>query len=668
MEMANKYFDTDVWQPVTLGIGGQQPIFITRDNIDGQLAFFSTKEGGLYKSVDGGHNWKLCENGIATRTTTGVQIDPKNKNHVITVGSFDYFYLNGIYVSWDEGENWTQTLRASATGSGEQRYQIAFDPTSYDEKLGGCAVVYWARSSNPQKKGHNHPALYKSVDGGNTWQELENTSQFGNCSIRVHSQNGWLYLANCVGVFGDDRQLEGGLWCSKDKGKTFEKLDDEVSYWFEVGQSQPDNIYLVTDKGIKLSRDCGKTFTYIKGENYPQHPRFLSVSPANADNMMIFNHSGNNDTPTYFYSNDGGKKWSEAKIDIDYSCDECAYRQRQSAWSPDGKSVLTFGGDFILRSDDMGKSFTLSNDGFDAARIDSDIGYNINNPNNIFVATRDYNGRFSTDGGKTWNSINWTKDTPGKSTYGGYCWNELEMCCGVDVSAPDKASGSEVEILVTHDGGKTIERTGVIVKGAKRCMAVRYDDDTVFFGEWKTTNKGYSWTKMTDQKGDMLFDCVMAYDFSTSRMFAVRKGNVLQSYDCFNTYDVIAKFAGASAGISFDHINKKLYLAMDNHLYVIDDKTLQLERCDCASNMENHVFIRQVYVNDKNVNMIYTGSWGRQDFNSDSVFRSLDGGKTWTPISKMPFPRSMFVNTLTNEVFAEFECRGIWKMKLPEVE
>ncbi|MEE1186106.1 MAG: hypothetical protein UHN02_01820 [Acutalibacteraceae bacterium] len=690
IKKANKYFDTDVWEPVPIvskelrdmgykgGEGCQWPTFMTRDIIDGQLAFFCTDVSGVYKSTDGGHSWKLSVNGFHSGSVAGVQIDPKNLDHVVAVGAAGNFHLNGVYVSWDRGETWKQTLRASVIGNHDERYQIAIDPTSYDEKLGYCTVVYWARPSiKTNANGYNHPALYKSTDGGETWSELPNTAEYGNCSMRIHPTKGWLYLINSTGLGWNDAFLKPGFWRSKDGGKTFEKLGDEIYYSIEVLHTYPDHLYLTTKKGILISHDCGDTFTCIKGKNFPEYPRYLSPCPTNPEYMMIFDDQffaggyGNpNVGKTYnYYSHDGGKSWHKPEFKHDTVIIPVNIRQRPSIWSPDGKSILTFGGDCVFRSEDYGKTFVSSNDGYNGMCIGAGIGYNINNPNIMLVPSQDYNGAVTVDGGKTFKYGSYEGTGWGGHAYGGYCWNENEWCSGPAKSWAGAKIGGEVEIHVTHDGGKTYEHTGVIVTGIKKCMAVRGDDDTVLFGEWKTTDRGHTWKKLTDENGERLIDGVLAYDFSSARMFAVKGGKILESYDAFETYKVIANLKTAPEGMSYDHVNKKLFLAVANNLFVLYEDG-QIELIDSASDMVKDAYVKSVYVNPKNVNMIYILEWCYIDAGIESVLRSLDGGKTWTALSTMGRPSSLnlFINTLSDEVYIECGCRGIWKMKLPEVE
>ncbi|MBQ5885975.1 MAG: hypothetical protein IIW79_06145, partial [Clostridia bacterium] len=197
------YFTSDIWQAVPLvsqkildlgysGGEGCQLINSVAYGNDGKLAFLGTDVGGMYKSVDGGANWYPCTVGFEANGATSITVDPKNNNKVLCVGaSSGYDSTNGIIMSTDAGETWklvfsVDSINDGTVGAhGDNRRQLAFDPTSYDENLGYCKTIYWSREYNGSDENCNNPSIYKSTDGGYTWNIIENTRHLGGNEIRV---------------------------------------------------------------------------------------------------------------------------------------------------------------------------------------------------------------------------------------------------------------------------------------------------------------------------------------------------------------------------------------------------------------------------------------------------------------------------------------------------
>ena len=90
------------------GEGAQWPLCLTGDNKKGNLMFYGTDVGGIFKSTDGGNTWKKKNKGLYAQGICDIQIDPNNSKRVISFGTNgpNISYTTGIYLSESEGEAW----------------------------------------------------------------------------------------------------------------------------------------------------------------------------------------------------------------------------------------------------------------------------------------------------------------------------------------------------------------------------------------------------------------------------------------------------------------------------------------------------------------------------------------------------------------------------------
>lgn len=190
---------------------------------DDDSIYCGVAPAALFKSSDAGENWSLMRGlwdhphrpqwtpgfgGLAVHTILTDTDGPNSLKIAISTG--------GVYQSADGGANW------NVTNTGVSAY---FLPDKYPE-FGQC-VHKIAR--HPKKKEtlflQNHHGVYRSRDGGNSWQEIENglPSNFG-FGITV-SQTGDVFL---VPLQADAVRYtcEGKLrvYRSRDEGDSWEAL------------------------------------------------------------------------------------------------------------------------------------------------------------------------------------------------------------------------------------------------------------------------------------------------------------------------------------------------------------------------------------------------------------------------------------------------------------
>lgn len=221
---------------------------------------------GVYKSADGGKSWKNM--GLKNSEHTGmITIDPKNSD-IVYVAAYGPVWSpggdRGIYKTTDGGKTWKQALFVSEnTGFNE----VHIDPRN-SNVLYACAhqrrrQVFTYISGGPESN------IYKSTDGGATWDTLRKglpEVDKGRIGLAISPVN-----PDYIYAIIEAADKKGGVFRSTNRGASWEKMSDNVTsgnYYQEIfcDPKDIDKIFYV-DFWIMVSKDGGKTFNKI-GEKY----------------------------------------------------------------------------------------------------------------------------------------------------------------------------------------------------------------------------------------------------------------------------------------------------------------------------------------------------------------------------------------------------------------
>jgi len=294
-----------VWKTTNHGVT-YQPIFdaqgsytigcITLDPNNSNTVWVGTGENnnqravsygdGVYKSEDGGKTWKNM--GLKnSEHIAKVIVDPTNSN-TIYVAAYGPVWSEGgergVYKSTDGGVTWNAVKTVSNyTGCND----LVMDPRNPN-------VLYASFHQRMRKVftyigGGPESALYKTTDGGTTWKKVEGGfpgGELGRIGLAISPVNpDVLYTV----VEGKDNK--GGIYLSRDKGQSWEKRSGFATsgnYYQEIVCDPVDvNRIFITDVYYKVSDDAGKTVSNLGEINKHIDNHAIWVDPHDTNHLMV---------------------------------------------------------------------------------------------------------------------------------------------------------------------------------------------------------------------------------------------------------------------------------------------------------------------------------------------------------------------------------------------
>jgi len=260
---------------------------------------------GVYKSTDAGKTWKHI--GLkATQHISRIVIHPTNPDIVFVAAQgamFGSTKERGVYKSTDGGKTWKNTLFINDfTGAVELSMDMNYPEVMY--------AAMWHHQRAPWKiiSGGKGSGLYKSTDGGETWNTIHKglPEEKGKMAISVCRSNSNKVYAL---IESDSNKEKGGLFVSNNAGSNWTKVSGDhrliqrAWYYTEVF-TDPNNentVYVLSAPALR-SIDGGKTWELITGTHGDYHD--LWINPNNSNNMVIANDGG------AAISFNKGKTWS----------------------------------------------------------------------------------------------------------------------------------------------------------------------------------------------------------------------------------------------------------------------------------------------------------------------------------------------------------------------
>ena len=244
---------------------------------------------GIYKSEDAGKTWKNM--GLEKTGRIGrIIVHPTNPN-IVYAASLGHTYgpqqERGVYKTSDGGKTWKQVFFADEnTGAAE----LAIDPKNPNRLLVGMWSIHintWGLKSGGPGGG-----VYRTLDGGDTWEALSEKglpggaeNPVGKTAVAIsHSEPNIIYA-----LFEIDSPA---LYRSEDFGETWtlqtrnHDIAERAPYYtrMAVSTSDPNELYFASVK-FCISKDGGKTINAgykAGGDNHD-----IWVDPSNSDRIMV---------------------------------------------------------------------------------------------------------------------------------------------------------------------------------------------------------------------------------------------------------------------------------------------------------------------------------------------------------------------------------------------
>ncbi|MEP6512569.1 MAG: hypothetical protein ABJA79_01775 [Parafilimonas sp.] len=263
---------------------------------------------GIYKSIDAGKTWNRLL-WLDASAVAHILVHPSNADVVYAAVMGKMFGANkerGVYKSMDGGKTWKQILyKNDSTGA----INIQFDPNNPSILYASLWQCY--RNSWSLNDGGSGSGLYKSIDGGDTWQLISNNAGlpkgiYGKITTAVAASN-----SNHVYAMMENKN--GGLFSSMDAGKTWARVSTnndltQRPWYFSGVWVDPKNETHVFVMNVEYwqSIDGGKTFTRISQEHGDNHDMW--INPNNPDNFII----GDDGSAAVTFN--GGKTWTDEDL------------------------------------------------------------------------------------------------------------------------------------------------------------------------------------------------------------------------------------------------------------------------------------------------------------------------------------------------------------------
>ena len=259
---------------------------------------------GVYRSTDAGKTWVHL--GLEdTRHIARVRVHPQNPDLVYVAALGHAFGPNeqrGVFRSRDGGKNWERVLYRDDKSGAIDLSIDATNPRILYAALWETLRTPWSLTSGGEGSG-----IFKSVDGGDTWQELTGNPGLpkglkGRIGVAASPAKAGRVWAT---VEADD----AGLYRSDDVGATWELVTDNQDiqgrpWYYEHIFADPvdaDTVWSLNYQAWK-SVDGGKTFDQVSTPHGDNHD--LWIDPQNPLRMIEGNDGG------ACVSFNGGESWS----------------------------------------------------------------------------------------------------------------------------------------------------------------------------------------------------------------------------------------------------------------------------------------------------------------------------------------------------------------------
>jgi len=278
-----------------------------------------TTGGGLWKTADAGHHWTNVSDGYFQTGSVGAVAVSESDPHVVYVGMGEHAprgvmtsHGDGVYKSTDSGKTW-QHLGLAET---EHISRIVIHPKNPDLVYVAAQGALYGDSSQR--------GIYKSADGGKTWQHVLFVNQRTGCAelsidfsnpqvlyatMWEHQRKPWIMISGGEG---------SGVYKTSDGGESWRQIEDGLpeekgKMAVAVSRSNPEKVYLLLESdsdeekgGLFVSTDAGAKWSRVSNDHrLTQRAWYYTevfVDPLDEHTVYVLSAPA-------LRSIDGGKSW-----------------------------------------------------------------------------------------------------------------------------------------------------------------------------------------------------------------------------------------------------------------------------------------------------------------------------------------------------------------------
>lgn len=260
---------------------------------------------GFYKSMDAGKTWRFIGLPNAGQVAR-IQVHPKNPDLVYAAVLGNVFGESddrGVYRSKDGGATWEKVLYVdNRTGASDISMDVS-NPRILYAGLWNTYRTPWTIHSGSKEAG-----VYRSTDGGDTWQRLTRglpvDVMIGKTAVSVSPAD-----PNRVYALVEASEDKGGLYRSDDGGDSWTRVNRQRALlqraWYYIhvyaDPKNPDTVWVSNVDYLK-SNDGGRTFREYAVPHGDNHDTW--INPDNPQLMIGSNDGGAN------VSMNGGNSWT----------------------------------------------------------------------------------------------------------------------------------------------------------------------------------------------------------------------------------------------------------------------------------------------------------------------------------------------------------------------
>ena len=259
---------------------------------------------GVWKSVDAGKTWVSL--GLEkTRHIPRIRIHPTNPD-IVYVASMGNLYKSnperGVYKSMDGGKTWKKTLFVNNDAGA---VDLTFDPSN--PRIMFASTWRIRRTPYDLSSGGEGSALWYSTDAGETWEDISESKGLPKGTLGIIGVT--VSPVNSDRVWAIIEAEEGGVFRSDDGGKTWSKTNSERKLrqraWYYTriyADSQDEDKLYVMNVRYHQSKDGGKTFKSFGTPHGDHHD--LWIAPEDNNRIIVADDGGAQ------VSYDGSETWT----------------------------------------------------------------------------------------------------------------------------------------------------------------------------------------------------------------------------------------------------------------------------------------------------------------------------------------------------------------------